>query len=199
MRLTKYHKEQIKRRLLKERFEKRRGHISEMEARLGMSIYRAAFTPKEREQLESLPHGWVPRVEQLAASFRGKVSRFTVPTSVPVPHSRVDKWDGPLPLIVVDKREHRRLLERYEAIEELRRTADSALEEAAREITTVLAGITTTGRLKEHWPEIADLVDEVAPERGTSRALVVSAKRANILLGLAPDEGEGAEVVSFGA
>ncbi len=186
MRLTKYHRDQIEQTLLRRRFAELFERVRVMKAKFGLSIYKKAFTARERETLAGLPHGWVPTTCNISAAIRGDKATFTLDEPVPIPHDRKDRWDNNVPLILVDQKENLRLLERFEAIRDEERRVDKARETAVREIRAVLAGLNTTKQLKDHWPEIGDIVDDIAPERDkVSRALVVRTEKINEILGLA--------------
>jgi hypothetical protein len=185
MRLTKYHREQIETRLLRNRFEKRQQRIDRAEAKFGMSVYKAAFTRDERRTMLALPSGWMPTTRIISAAIKGTKDSFTVDEPVAIPVIYKDKWDNNVPLVIIDSTENTRLLERYEAIQEEKDQLTRQKYEAKREINAVLAGITTANQLKEHWPEIKGIVDDIVPAQGQiSRALVIKTERVNDILGL---------------
>lgn len=184
MRLTKHHRQELERQLLQGRFDKRYQRLEALRIRLGISIYKAAFNRAERELLNRLPRGWVPRVDEVQASMNGTVQSFPVGDEVPIPANKQGRWNSNVPLIVVDSKEHRRLYERYEAIQEEERLLNKEANEARSEIRAVLAGLNTAKQLKQHWPEIAHIVDAVVPEKDkVSRAIAVRTERVNELLG----------------
>jgi hypothetical protein len=184
-RLTKYHREELERRLLRGRFNDRCTRLRKLEIKLGDMIYVRAFTLAERELLAKLPRGWLKEVDKVTASMNGTVKGFPISTPVRLPYNKFSRYGGQVPLIVVDHQEHKRLYERYEAVVAEERELNKDRDEAQREIRAVLAGLNTAKQVKQHWPEVAHLVDEICPERDkVSRAIVIRTERVNEILGL---------------
>lgn len=191
MRLTNEIRGRLVRALIEKRFGERSEKIQKDRAALGIAIYKKRFTKKERDLMDSLPRGWLPADSTIRACRGGggrSVDHFRLLEPVPVP---IRESGCNSVLLVVDEK-YPKLAERWDRLAEATDTLRREKNQAEREAHQIIAANTSSKGLKEHWPEIADVVDTCCPASGPSMALVVPIARANELFGL----GQGPRLVA---
>lgn len=168
--------------LIERRFGERWSKLKKARATFGMSIYRALWTSKERRRMSELPSGWLATTNAVSAALdscgrKHFVDYFDIGENIPIPHSRERNI-----LMVVDKQNFK-LVERWEELIAEKERLQAEQVAARQEAQKILSSVMTTKKLKEHWPEISDVIDKIAPETATT-ALVAPVKKANELFGL---------------
>lgn len=188
MRLTNEIRDRVVRALIEGRFGERNKKLQKDRAAFGLAIYKKRFTKKERDLMDSLPPGWLCAVSTIRACRGGSrnVDQFVLPECVPMPFSEYISV-----LLVVDE-ECPKLAERWDSLREAADTLRREKTQATSEAIQIIAANTSSKGLKEHWPEIADVVDTCCPASGPSMALAVPIARANELFGL----GQGPRLVA---
>lgn len=184
MRLTKFIREEICRTLVERKFGKLGAKLKKERLNLGMSIYRARWTASERKLMASLPEGWLATTAVMRASVDGAsgVSEFHLGESVRIPHS-ASSWNQVQALV-----DDPRLIERWYALMKDEEELGRERRGAEREVQSILQSLTTTAKLKEHWPEVSDVVDSLVTDSAQApRALMRRTEHANELLGLLPE------------
>ncbi len=124
--------------------------------------YREAFEPAEYRKIKSLPRGWLPMDYDVKVQVSGShVTQLKWSEARPVPHkftsysspvSRIIEPDNPALITMKEYKEAER------GYEERRADLNKRKSELKVQVIAVINSVTTTGRLKEIWPECAELL-----------------------------------------
>lgn len=185
MKLTQYHRDEIRRKLIGSRFNDRQKELDTREHVLATDIYSGRYSLSDRKLIDSLPEGWLPRVAkiQVTVDRENRTLRF-VDRTVPVLARDWYYGDESKPLSVIDGTSTSGL--QYYSI---RNAGNGLIEEKKKlrqNIDAVLSSVTTTAKLIEAWPEIKCIVQEVYQVRAGDMLPTVQVTELNKVLGLPP-------------
>ena len=144
-RITNDIREKINRKAVTAAFAERETELAEVAHALGMEAYEASFPKAVRQQVESLPDGWLRKDKCLRFKANGEQVTLRVEDEVPVPSSRfncqtIAELTGDLGT---------RVMAYGRASDGLR----DAKWQAEREMNCFLERFRTFKQMREAWPE----------------------------------------------
>lgn len=155
--------------LLCHRFSTEFTGLMKERADLAHALWLDLYKPSERATIESLPAGWLPEEANISVRF-GPFGFERLFFSGDPCDLRFLLPGGKAPEVVKRRMATRhkgcakvydvghKLQVRHEALKSAERDFNERFKTARREIDAVIGSITTTGRLKEVWPEAAPFV-----------------------------------------
>jgi hypothetical protein len=206
VKLTDAIREKICRAMLAHRFGNEAQSICMQYHQLAHSLYLRLYAPKVRAQMDALPEGWLPTERtfpvQLGGEYWEADLRFDAVggrrrSGLELPgfnrHRFLDR----------DARQSRVLLQleaadafaiEYERIRAIECDFCERRADAERQIEAALSAVSSTGRLREFWPEAMPFVDRCIPTVVRLPAPPVASLNAMLGLGAPPaaDEAESA-------
>lgn len=197
--LTTTVRDQIVARLLRHRFSGEAAQLIADRAAFAERVYDAVFAKAQRDRMNALPKGWLPTTSQVTISFGGTgrdsyASLYLSGRDYGVLDSMLDTKpdtiERPVPSIQQQgclkafeptdalSVEHESLCDRAASLK-------SAIAEARSSIGAVVNSVTTTGKLREAWPEIGTFLDDFEEVKLSLPA--VPTRELNALLDLPVD------------
>lgn len=188
-RLTTDIRDTIAKRLLQHRFAKEYAALVSHRAALAVAFYNDIYKPKDRRVIEGLPKGWLPTAAALRIQVAGSVTevafsgaRWGDPAGFTAEPTFLPVADKHMRGVAATYEASHRLAIRYAELRDRSSYYRSAVTEARRQVVAALEAATTTGKLREIWPEAAPFC---APfEKAPSRLPAVPTARLNEMLGL---------------
>lgn len=189
LRLTSSLRERITQAVLRHRFSSEVGDLMRQRAGIADDVYNDFYRKADREKMEALPDGWLPRAEYATAKF-GEAGcsyqqiKFSGSFTSKLFKLRPDpdKPKDDVARRVLSKHQHT-CWKVYEATHKLavrfeqHRNAVSDLEGRIRvaeaQIETALNSVTTAAALVKAWPEVAPFVTAITPVERALPALPV--------------------------
>lgn len=158
MRLTKELRKRIKDQIIEHRFNDDKSKLDQKKDKFALKVYTTVFSKKERELLVSLPEGWTTKLSSFQVNLGGETHRFYLSEKLIFPggysnYSTVKAYDG----------SHALSEEKAKLICE-KQNFNAEVNSAKADINAILTSVSTIKRLKEAWPEITTIVDNLAPE-----------------------------------
>lgn len=192
VKLTTSIREQIMWKVLRHRFQEEFDQVVAEGAAVADLIYNDVFKKKERDLMDSLPEGWLPTDDDIAVQaacgyqriyFNGKfhLEGFKKPTLEQFRRFPKCRLSGAAKVYEAGDK----IGERLGKLIESRTDLEQRVSLAKRQVMASLNSVTTLGKLKSEWPEIAPFCPEVE-EVGT--ALAIPTDRLNELLKLPAKE-----------
>lgn len=185
VKLTKDTRNQIRRKLLENRFEAEEAALRKQEDELPMFLYEASWTKKEAELRDSLPEGWLNEQHYFDVKLGATIETFYFKDQKDRRiRYKKDKshYRGVIGKFDADSEEFKR----WKAIRDARDNIVHRRRELEVQIDAVLSSATTADALIKKWPEIKDIVDKIVgvlPK--TDRQLAVRMEKLNRDLELA--------------
>lgn len=159
--LTKYSREAIARRAVAHSFDPRQAELKIAEDRLAREAYATLFSDAELAIVATLPEGWVRLDACLQFNVGGQ--RITLDVSgdgLPVPYRPRGSENGGYYCHQLGVIEHGDLCDRIQKHAQTVDTVKSERRAALRATEQMLGAVTTTGKLKEIWPQGAQFYAE---------------------------------------
>ena len=173
IKLTADLRERLRKDLLRHRFSKDFAALRKARVALANAVYLDIYKPSDRANMEGLPSGWLPERDYITARFGimsygydrlyfngsmggDELSSLLKDKGLETVRRRVtDRHrDGCAKQYDAAHKLTTRFEEAHATLNDLR----SRVSVAGKEINAVLGSVTTTGRLKEIWPEAASFV-----------------------------------------
>ena len=166
VRLTTDLRERLCNDLLRHRFSKEFADLMKERAALAHAVWNDIYKPSERAIIEGLPAGWLPEFPSISVRF-GPFGYETLPFNGDYCDLRFLLPDRKAPeqMMVRMAARHKgcakvydvghKLEARHAKVKDAYKDFNERLKTARREITSVVGSVSTTGRLKEVWPEAA--------------------------------------------
>lgn len=183
--LTRYFREAIARRAVSHAFDPRQADLAVAEDMLAREAYNLIFPAKEQALVATVPTNWFRLDACLQFNVGGqRITLNVAGDGLPVPYRMKGNDSGTYNCHVVGVIEHGELCDRIQAHAQLVETVKSERRAALRATENMLNAVTTTGKLKEAWPQgeqfYADYEDAPAPSLPAVRV-----DEINAILGLA--------------
>lgn len=136
-------------------------------------VFNDCFTMRQRNDMASLPEGWLPTVSSIAATFAtsfqwlsfngrlsGRAGSMINGTKFDAPPVRIpaDRLSSALKVYDADHP----LAKEYTAITESDGTLREEIDKATRMVSATLDTFTTVEKLVEGWPEVAPFIPEAS-------------------------------------
>lgn len=170
IRLTNQVRDKILDDLLAKAFDPKEEKLQKRRFDLSSKVYNDVYTKKQRDKMQEMPEGWLPKVNSLSVQFGGAGGdvckrQFPEGEEVLVPYKDKGSWAGTNILKVYDHShkltiEHDNLTDDIEEFKSQKRTTEA-------EARTVIYSANTTKALKEAWPQIAKIVEKYEPSEGS--------------------------------
>lgn len=160
-RLTEQSRERIRKRLIGDRFDAEEKMVADDIAKFAEKVYWASFTESQLASMNSLPHGWLPRVKTLKGRFNGSDVQLPLREGLdlPVPHDKYSCHGNSN--FLVNCTSDSPLCQEWFKIRERQSSLQNARETLKDKIRAVLHSVTTTAKLIKTWPEIKNVVEEI--------------------------------------
>lgn len=183
--LTKYSREAIARRAVAHAFDPRQAELAKLEDALAREAYNLIFPDAEQKLVSKVPSNWFRLDACLQFNVGGQRITLNVEgDGLPVPYRMKGDRSGSYNCHIIGVIEHGELCDRIQAHAQLVDTVKSERRQALRATEAMLEAVTTTGKLKEVWPQgeqfYADYEDRPAPALPAVRV-----DEINAILGLA--------------
>jgi hypothetical protein len=215
VRLLKYHREQIARKVLNYKFQNSTNQLQSLETEhrnLAQAVYEATFSKKERELMDSLPQGWMFEDADIKAKFGGEVVSLYFSGYLGGLRGSAYNELGQMGYKRPDDVQRRMPYHNHYGIQKvfahddpltvrfnsLSRRFQTMIEEArksSRMLNATLAASYTSNALIKAWPEVAPFVKQVCGSPSApSTALVVPVTQLNETFGLpVPESAESSK------
>ena len=180
-RLTNSDKREIVSIIMKKAKEARQEKLDAIEAEkhaLGDDVYlQAVYTPRQHELMAELGDKFFESSDQYGVSVDGKYVRLFMSKERPF---AVD--DIGYRRAVIEITERPELYEKMKKLEEGEQEVYGELQQLEREVSATVNRASTNKRLIDIWPDIEDVVAQVCPEVGVTKALVIPINRLNLAI-----------------
>lgn len=185
VKLTKYIRDAVKKKIIDHRFGDERKEIEAREGRIALDIYNDIYSEAERKQMEALPAGWLPERDDVYVVFKfmkREYERIDFPEGVDKPcpymnHSNVMK--------IYDDQDHP-IYQAWEKYVDEKKALEAAIADAETQIDSITWSVTTVSSLKETWPEISNFLESY--ESTPDKVPMIVPQVLNSLLNLPPVE-----------
>lgn len=182
--LTKYSREAIARRAVGHAFDPKQEAVLVAEDALAREAYALTFSEAELALVRAVPDNWFRLDECLRFNVGGQqIVLRVIGDGLPVPYRRLNDDYGGYGCNILGVIEHGDLCDRIQKHAQHAETVKSERRAALRATEAMLDAVTTTGKLKEIWPEgelfYAQYDDKPAPNLPAIRV-----DEINALLGL---------------
>jgi hypothetical protein len=195
-RLTKEIREAITKDLIKHRFEDTVKDVYAQRAALADAVYRDIYTKAQREQIEALPEGMLPSVDDLSVNFGTSYtnvyfSGYTYGDLTKVISAdrtgcyRRVWYKHKSGSVKVYDATHKLAIE-YDRLQGVKADLEKEIDAARRASMGAMASVGTVKRLIEAWPEIAPFAKRFDAERPSLP--MIQTDRLNDILGLPVSE-----------
>lgn len=182
--LTKYSREAIARRAVAHAFDAKQEAIFANEDALAREAYALTFPAEELALVSTVPDNWFRLDACLRFNVGGQqIVLRLIGDGLPVPYRRLNEEYGSYGCNILGVIEHGDLCDRIQKHAQHAETVKNERRAALRATEAMLDAVTTTGKLKEIWPEgepfYAQYDDKPAPSLPAVRV-----DEINALLGL---------------
>ncbi len=164
--------------LLTHRFRDEIAALQQARAEFAERLYQAIYSETERRKMNALPKGWLPNVSELKFQSAGVVAKVdlggciysTEIRSIAERREPVERrvtfaaHQGHYNHVSIALEADHPLSIEWAKLEAARGDLEQAIAVAKAQANSVLASVTTTGRLKEVWPESAPFVADIEGE-----------------------------------
>ncbi|QUS39522.1 hypothetical protein RPMA_12270 [Tardiphaga alba] len=191
LRLTNDIREQISLAVLRHRFSAEVNELMALRAGLADDIYNDFYRKADRDKIDALPDGWLPKSTSVSAKFGEHGSgysqieftgRFTGMLNKlrPQPHKTINE----VARRVLIKHQHtcwkvyeagHKLSIRHDKLRDAVSDLESRVRVCEKQIEQALNSVTTAAALVKAWPEVAPFVAAIIPEERKAVALPVAA------------------------
>jgi len=183
--LTKYSREAIARRAVAHAFDPRQAELAKTEGALAREAYSTLFPSTELALVAAVPSNWVRLDACLQFNVGGQSIRLNVEgEGLPVPYRMKGSEYGSYGCHQLGVIEHGDLCDRIQAHAQLVDAVKNERRAALRATENMLEAVTTTGKLKEVWPQGEQFYAEY-DDRPAVSLPAVRVDEINALLGLA--------------
>ncbi len=184
IKLNKSHRTRIRYELMKGKFTERTEAVTELENKLAYDVYKQSLGANYKKFMDC-PRGWFEKRSDFRVRFGGMDTRIEFGEE-----KNGDTIYEPLPdsmcgwgiAIGVYDAEHK-FTKRWVKIDAEKQAIDKEMRTMENEIDAVTESVTTVNKLRDTWPEIADVVNTVVGENKTTLP-AVNLKGLNKQLGL---------------
>lgn len=192
VKLTTGLREQITRKVLHHRFQEEYEKLIAKGAKVADKVYNDVFSKKERDLMATLPEGWLPTDDDISIqtnegyrrlNFNGSFYLEGFQRSNTVEMRRFPKSRMSGAAKVYDAGD--KLGEEINKLEEAKKDLEARIANTKRQVQAALNSVTTLGKLKTEWPEIAPFCPEL--EAG-SNLPAIPTNKLNELLNLPAEE-----------
>jgi hypothetical protein len=191
VKLTTGIREDISKKVIRHRFLEEHQALIKQGAALAELIYNDVFKKKERELMESLPEGWLPTDNDISFQsssgynrlyFNGKFYVEGLPNPALEEFRRFPKCRMSGAAKVYEAGEA--IDKKIEELLDARKDFEERYAKTKRQVMASLNSVTTLGKLKSVWPEIAPF----CPDEEPGQALAIPTEQLNALLKLPAKE-----------
>ncbi|WP_398471525.1 Nmad5 family putative nucleotide modification protein [Tardiphaga sp.] len=191
LRLTNDIREQISIAVLRHRFSAEVGALMQQRAAFADDIYNDVYRKADREKIDALPDGWLPKSVSVSAQFgetgRGYhqiefTGRFSGMLNKLKPEGQKSLNDMARRVLV--KHQHscwkvyeasHKLAIRHDKLRDAVSDLESRVRVCEKQVEQALNSVTTAAALVKAWPEVAPFVAAIIPEERKAVALPVAA------------------------
>lgn len=182
MRLTIYHRDQIRRALLESRFKKTHEDLKEQECLIALELYQEAFSDAEIRKMKRLPVGWLPKTSGIKVQVNSVMRFYSLKKEQFITHAKYHPYNHKCLLNLEAKS---KLAIKIEKLESAKGDIKSERDQLNNEIRGVLNSFNTVKQAKERWPEISKEITKVCgDDMKTTTALAPRLDNLNKKLGL---------------
>lgn len=182
--LTKYSRERIADRAVAHAFDPRQNTEAEAEDALAREAYATLFSKTELKAAEALPANWLRKDKCLRFNVGSQdITLKVLDEGLLVPYRPKDSESGGYYCHRLGVIPHGELADRIQAHAREVDNTKNDRNAAYRSIAAMLDAVTTTGKLKEVWPEGAQFYADFE-DRPTPSLPAVRVDEINALLGL---------------